>query len=100
MVEGGWSDNLLHAFNKNWASTHSKIIIGTPNRDFILRTSSVGTGELLGQTVDVVEVAITLIFVLLLQLMIVKRFIIKLAASGVMRDWSHSWSIERIDEIF
>jgi hypothetical protein len=40
----------------------------------------VSTGKLLGETIDVVEVAVRLILVLLLQLSIVKVFIVKLGS--------------------
>jgi hypothetical protein len=40
----------------------------------------VSTGKLLGETIDVVEVAIRLVLVLLLQLSIVKVFIAKIGS--------------------
>jgi hypothetical protein len=40
----------------------------------------VSTGKLLGETIDVVEVAVRLVLVLLLQLSIVKVFIVKLGS--------------------
>jgi hypothetical protein len=40
----------------------------------------VSTGKLFGETIDVVEVAVRLVLVLLLQLSIVKVFIVKLGS--------------------
>lgn len=57
---------ILHVINHRGMLPHTEVIVGAPNSDLFVGTGSMSLGKLLSQTVDVVEIAITLVLVLLL----------------------------------
>lgn len=68
----------MHGLQDLRVSTHSKIIIGAPDRDLLVLGAEMSSWELLGQTIDVIEVAVRLVLVLLVQLGSIKSLIVKL----------------------
>jgi hypothetical protein len=69
----------VHGLQNVGVATHTQIVVGAPNRHTLLLGCHVSAWELLRQTVDVVEVAVRLVLMLLLQLIVVEAFIIELA---------------------
>lgn len=73
LVEG-----LVHLAQDIGVAAHAQVVIGAPDGDPLLLAGHVGAGELLGQAVDVVEVAVGLVLVLLLELGIVVGLVVEL----------------------
>lgn len=59
-------------------ATHAKIVIGAPDGDALFLVGHVGTGKFLGQAIDVVEVAVGLVLVLLVQFSSVVGIVVEL----------------------
>lgn len=69
--------HLLHGLKDNRIISHTKIVIGTPDLDFIMWAGSVGDWEFSSEPVYIIEVAVGFILVLLVQLGDIKPFIVK-----------------------
>ena len=69
---------LVHLLQNLRVSAHTEVVVGAPNSDLVLGGVLVSARELLGQTVDVVEVAVRLVFVLLIQFALVVRLVIEM----------------------
>lgn len=67
---------LVHGIQNLLVASHAEVVIGAPDSHTLFGRRSVGTRELLGETVDVVEIAVRLVLVLLLKLRIVKALVI------------------------
>ena len=74
--------SLVHGLQDLAVASHAKVVIGAPDGHALLGGGSVGAGKFLGQTVDVVEVAVRLVLVLLLQFAIVKGVVVKSGGGG------------------
>jgi len=70
----------MHSFQNLGVSAHAEIVIGTPDGDFLVLVVLMSAGKLLGETVDVVEVAVGLVLVLLVQLGLVESLVIELGS--------------------
>lgn len=68
----------VHRLQDLGISSHAKIIIGAPDRDSLVLVRHVRLREFLRKAIDVVEVAVRLILMLLVQLGIVKLLVIEL----------------------
>lgn len=68
---------LVHRLEYVWVASHAEVVVGAPDSHLVLRGLLVGTRKFLGQSVDVVEVAIRLVLVLLVQLIVVKAFVVE-----------------------
>lgn len=73
-------EGVVHGLEHMLVAAHAEVVVGAPDCDLLLLGGHVGTGELLGQTVDVIEVAVRLVLVLLLQLVLVELLIVELGA--------------------
>jgi hypothetical protein len=73
LVEG-----LVHPAQDVGVAAHAEIVVGAPDGDALVLVGHVGAGELLGQAVDVVEVAVGLVLVLLVELGIVVGLVVEL----------------------
>ena len=80
--------SLVHCLQNMFIAAHSEVVVGTPNGDSFFLRSHVGTWELFGKSIDVVEITVGLILVLLVQLIIVETFIVEARNSGRMWFWS------------
>jgi len=69
--------NLLHGLEDNRIVAHTEVIISAPNLDLIFDVAGVGNGELGGKAVDIIEVAVGLVLMLLLELIDIEVLIIK-----------------------
>jgi len=74
----------VHGLQHLRIAAHAEIVVGAPHRHTLLRRGRVGAGELLRKTVDVVEVAVRLVLVLLLQLAAVEAFVVEAGGRGGM----------------
>jgi len=86
-------ERLMHSLQYLWVSTHTKIVVGTPDGDTLVSGRHMGLGKFLSQPIDVVEVAVGLVLVLLVELGIVEAFVIKLRDRGSRGFESESRSI-------
>ena len=98
-MPGNWWVDSLHGVQDNWVPAHSKVIVCTPNIDFILGIGSMSYRELGGQSIDVVEVSVRsarqlcqpksavslLVLVFLLQFNLVERLVIERSRGHVAR---------------
>jgi hypothetical protein len=90
--------SFMHSLQNLGVSAHAEIVIGTPDGDFLVLVVLVSAGELLGETVDVVEVAIGLVLVLLVQFGLVESLVIELGSFvldgtdrlDLLRIWDYS----------
>ena len=73
---------LLHGLKHNRVVTHAEVVVGTPNFDLILAVTGVGDGELVGETVNVVEVTVRGVLVLLLKLGGVELLVVETSDCG------------------
>ena len=92
-------ESFVHGFEDVLVATHTQVIVGAPDRDSFVLGGHVGSWKFLGQTVDVVEVAVGLVSMLLVQLRVVVTLIVKLRKSrcgwfrttvnirGMLREW-------------
>ena len=69
----------MHRLQHLPVTAHAQVVVGAPHRHFLLWRRHVRAGEFLCQPIDVVEVAVRLIAVLLIQLALIERFIVELA---------------------
>lgn len=74
----------MHRLQHGWVTAHAKVVIGAPNRDLVLGRFFVGSREFLGQSVDVVEVAVGLVLVLLVQLALIVRLVVEVRDPGTL----------------
>lgn len=70
--------SVVHSLQDLRISAHSQIIIGAPDRDSLILVGHMGAGELFGEAIDVVEVAVGLVLMLLVQFGIVEAFVVEL----------------------
>ena len=90
--------SFMHGLQNLGIPAHAEIVVGTPDGDFLVLVVLVGAGELLGETVDVVEVAVGLVLVLLVQLGLVESLVIELGSFvldgtdglDLLRIWDYS----------
>ena len=75
--------DVLHSLQDYRISTHTKIVVGAPNLDFIGNLRGVGRRETGCKAVDVVEVTVRLVLVLLVELLLVELFVVE--AAGRLR---------------
>lgn len=85
--------SLMHRLQNLRIAAHSKVVIGAPDRDTLFLRGHVSTREFLGETVDVVEVAIGLVLVLLVQLGLVEALIVELDRLRSRRLSRGNWGI-------
>lgn len=86
---------LLHGLEDNRVVTHTKVIISTPNLDFVLGVSGVSNGELGRKTVDVIEVTVGGILVLFLKLSKIELLIVETSGgSGCLSSLGRSLGVE------
>ena len=78
-------ESFVHGLQDLRIASHSQIIVGAPNRNSFLLAGHMGSGEFLGEAIDVVEVAVGFVFVLLVQLMIVELLIIEFCSILMLR---------------
>lgn len=76
-------NHVLHGFKDNWVFAHAQVIIAAPDINLLRSHRSVSDGELGGDAVDIVEVAIALVLVLLLELGRIESLIIETRASSM-----------------
>lgn len=67
-----------------WVTRHAKIIIRAPNLHKILISLRMRRGKRLGETVNVVKIAIRLVILLLLDLFLEERFVRKGTSRGTL----------------
>ena len=67
----------MHGFQDLGIAAHSEIIIGAPYCDSLVLVGHVGLWEFLGQTIDIIEVAVGLVFVLLFEFGTVEFFVVE-----------------------
>ena len=72
--------SFMHSLQNLGVSAHAEIVVGTPDGDFLVLVVLMSAGKLLGETVDVVEVAVGLVLVLLVQLGLVESLVIELGS--------------------
>jgi len=72
----------LHGLDHDRVLGHAQVIVRAPDSDLVLGPGSVGARELLGQPVDVVEEAVGLVLMLLVELGLVGSLIVIGLASG------------------
>lgn len=77
LAEGG-----LHGLDDDGVLAHAEVVVRAPDGDLVLGLCGVGARELLGQAVDVVEEAVGLVLVLLVQLLLVGGLVVKGLAGG------------------
>jgi hypothetical protein len=73
-------ESFMHGLQDLGVPAHAKIVIGTPDGDFLVLVVLMSAGELLSETVDVIEVAVGLVLVLLVQLGLVESLVIELGS--------------------
>lgn len=81
-------ERLVHRLQHLRIAAHAQIVVRAPDRHALLRGGRVGPRKLLGEPVDVVEVAVRFVLVLLLQFAVVERTIIKWRTDRRTRSWS------------
>jgi hypothetical protein len=74
--------SLMHGLDHLGIAAHTKVVIGAPHSHTLVGVLGVGFGEFLGQTVDVVEVAVRLVLVLLVELGLVEALVVKFGSDG------------------
>ena len=84
--------SFVHTLQDLRVASHSQIIVGAPDSDFLILAGHMSFWEFLGETIDVVEVAVGFIFVLLVQLIIVELLIVEFACIVMVRV---SWLTDR-----
>ena len=67
----------LHALEDDGVLAHSKVVVGAPDVNLLLGGSRVSDGKLCSKAVDVVEVAVALVLMLLLELDVVEHFVVE-----------------------
>jgi hypothetical protein len=72
--------SFVHSLQNLGVSAHAEIVVGTPDGDFLVLVVLVSAGELLRETVDVIEVTVGLVLVLLVQLGLVESLVIELCS--------------------
>lgn len=77
LAEGG-----LHGLDDDGVLAHAEVVVRAPHGDLVLGLCGVGARELLSQAVDVVEEAVGLVLVLLVQLLLVGGLVVKSLAGG------------------
>jgi hypothetical protein len=77
--------SLVHLVQDFRVLSHSEVIVRAPHRNLLFLGSHVGLREFLRKTVDVVEVAVTLVLVLLVQLVLVEGLVIEASSLGRRR---------------
>ena len=75
--------DVLHSLQDYRISTHTKIVVGAPNLDFIGDLRGVGRRETGREAVDVVKVTVRLVLMLLVKLLLVELFVVE--AAGRLR---------------
>lgn len=73
-------EGLMHGSQDMRVAAHTEIVVGAPNSHSFILVRHVCAGEFLGEAIDVVEVAVRLVLVLLLQLGVVELFIVELGS--------------------
>lgn len=68
---------LVHGLQDLRVAAHAQVIIGAPDRDSFRLVGHMRAGKLLCKTVDVIEVAVGLVFVLLIEFLIVEFLVIE-----------------------
>jgi hypothetical protein len=66
-------------------AAHSEIVIRAPHGHPLFDRGGVSTGEFLGETIDVVEVAVGLVLVFLLQFALVESIVVEWSGGGSLR---------------
>lgn len=74
--------SLVHLLQDLGVAAHAEVVVSAPNGDTLLLVGHVGAGKLLGQAVDVVEVAVGLVLVLLIELRGIKGVVVELGEVG------------------
>ena len=72
---------IVHTLQHMRVTTHTEIVIGTPDGHSVLRGGHMCPRKLLGQTVDIVEVAVGLVLELFVQLASVEALIVEFRSS-------------------
>jgi hypothetical protein len=67
----------MHGVEDMLVATHAEIVIGAPHRHSFILLCHVSAGEFLGETIDIIEIAVGFVLVLFVQLVLVKLFIIE-----------------------
>ena len=78
----------MHRLQNLRVTAHAQVVVRTPDRDPLVPGCHVGLRKLLSEAIDIVEVAIGLVFVLLVQLGIVEAFIVKCGQFRGRRLWA------------
>jgi hypothetical protein len=73
-------ESFMHSLQDLRVPAHTKVIIGAPHGDSLILVGHVSAGELFGETIDVVEVAVGLILMLLVKLGIVESLVVELGS--------------------
>lgn len=68
---------VLHGFEDNRVVSHAEVIVGAPNLDLILDILGVGKWEFVRKPINIVEVAVRLVLVLLLELCCEKMVVVE-----------------------
>src|ERR1700739_2425073 len=61
-----------------WIAAHTKVVVGAPHCDPLVFIRHMGTGEFLGKTGDVVEVAVGFVPVFLVELSSIESFVVEM----------------------
>ena len=71
----------LHGLKNNGIVSHAQVIVGTPDLHFIIDIVGMRNRKLSGKAVDVIKVAIGLVFMLLVEFGLVERLVVKAGIS-------------------
>ena len=78
----------VHGLEDLWVSTHTKVVIGAPDSHSFVASSHVRLRKFLRESIDVVEVAVGLVFMLFIKLGIVEILVVESGHFGDVRLWS------------
>jgi len=73
-------EGFVHGLQDFWVSAHAEVVVGAPDGDALILVGHVSAGKLFGETIDVVEIAVGLVLVLLVELGIVESLVVELGS--------------------
>ncbi len=87
-------ESLVHGLQDLRVSAHAKIVVGAPDSNSLILVGHVSARKLFGKTINVVEVAVGLVSVLLVELSSVESLVVELG--GFVLGWTSRLDMLRI----
>lgn len=78
-------EGLMHCFQDGRVAAHAEVVVAAPCGDELVGGIEMRLREILGETIDVVEVAVGLVLVFLVELRLVEALVVEFATAAARR---------------